>query len=50
MLGLATLSPEVVESIVEGRQPPDLTLQMLLTRHRNLPLDWAMQQRALGIG
>jgi hypothetical protein len=50
VLRLATLSPEVVESIVEGRQPPDLTLQMLLSRPIHLPLDWAAQPRVLGIG
>jgi hypothetical protein len=49
VLRLATLSPEVVESIVGGRQPPDLSLQMLLTRHLNLSLDWAAQQRAFGM-
>jgi hypothetical protein len=49
VLRLAALSPEVVESIVEGQQPPVLTLQMLLTRLGSLPLDWAAQQRALGI-
>jgi len=41
VLRLAALSPEIVESIIEGRQPPDLTLQMLLTCRGNLPLDWA---------
>jgi hypothetical protein len=49
-LRLATLSAEVVESIVEGRQPPDLTLQMLLSHRIHLSLDWADQLRALGIG
>ena len=49
VLRLAALSPEIVESIVEGRQPPALSLQTLLTRRGNLPLDWAAQQRAFGI-
>jgi hypothetical protein len=49
VLRLSALSPEVVESIVEGRQPPDLTLQMLLTRQIDLPLDWAAQQRVFGV-
>jgi hypothetical protein len=40
----------VVEAIVEGHQPPDLTLQTQLIRYRNLSLDWTVQQRALGIG
>jgi hypothetical protein len=30
--------------------PGTLTIAPLLTRHSNLPLDWAVQQRALGIG
>jgi hypothetical protein len=50
VLPLATLSPEVAESIIEGCHPPDLTLQMLLSHRIHLPLDWAEQLRALGIG
>jgi hypothetical protein len=50
VLRLATLSPEVVESIVEGCHPPDLTLQMLLSHRIHVLLDWAEQLRALGIG
>ena len=49
ILRLAALGPEIVELIVEGRQPPDLTLQALLTRRRSLPLDWDTQQQVFGI-
>jgi hypothetical protein len=42
------LSPRVVESIAEGRQPPDLTVTGL-TRRVELPLLWSAQEQALGL-
>jgi hypothetical protein len=39
---------KVVEVIVEGRQPPDLTV-IALTRRTNLPLLWSAQEQALGL-
>jgi hypothetical protein len=35
-----------VEAILDGRQPPVLTLERLLD---NLPLDWASQREALSL-
>jgi site-specific DNA recombinase len=45
---LAFLAPEIVEAIAEGRQPPDLSTE-LLTKRIGLPLDWRDQKRLLDI-
>jgi site-specific DNA recombinase len=49
MLSLAFLAPDIIEAIIAGRQPADLTTQKLL-RDVTIPLDWAEQKRALGFG
>ena len=46
---LAFLAPEIVEAIAEGRQPPELSTE-LLTKRIRLPLDWGDQKRLLNIG
>jgi hypothetical protein len=43
---LAFLAPGIVESIVEGRQPSDLTAEAL-TRHTAIPIEWRSQRAAL---
>jgi site-specific DNA recombinase len=48
LIRLAFLAPEMVERIVAGRQPPELTAQALRARHFDIPVDWAAQKRALG--
>jgi len=48
LLPLGFLSARVVEAIVEGRQPPDLSV-MALTRRIDLPLLWSAQEQALGL-
>jgi site-specific DNA recombinase len=48
LLPLAFLSPKIIEAILEGRQPPDLTV-VGLTRRIDLPLLWSVQERALGL-
>ncbi|MEZ5901209.1 MAG: recombinase family protein [Hyphomicrobiaceae bacterium] len=45
-LPLACLSPRIVEAIIAGRQPPELTTWSLLNRI-DLPLDWDLQARRL---
>jgi site-specific DNA recombinase len=45
---LAFLAPEIVEAIAEGRQPPQLSTE-LLTKRIGLPLDWRDQKRLLDI-
>ena len=46
LLKLAFLSPEIVETILAGRQPVDLTAQRL-TRLSKLPRNWEEQRTAL---
>jgi site-specific DNA recombinase len=46
-LPLAFLAPDIIEAIVNGTQPADLTAKKLITRV-DLPLDWHAQKRALG--
>jgi hypothetical protein len=46
MLPLAFLAPNIVESILDGRQPPSLTTSELI--NPKLPLCWAEQRRLLG--
>jgi site-specific DNA recombinase len=48
LIRLAFLAPDIVESIVEGRQPSDLTTETL-TRHIALPIDWRAQRNALNL-
>ncbi len=43
ILPLGYLAPDLIEMILEGRQPPALSLQALTTRP--LPLAWAHQRR-----
>ena len=47
LLRLAFLAPAIIEAVLEGRQPAELTAQRLLTRTA-LPLSWAAQKTALG--
>jgi site-specific DNA recombinase len=44
---LAFLAPDIVEAILAGTQPVELTAETL-TRHADLPLSWADQKRSLG--
>ncbi len=45
LLRFAYLAPDIVEAIVEGRQPRILTVKLLLT---GIPLDWVDQRAAFG--
>ncbi len=47
MLNLAFLAPEIIEVIVVGHHPADLTVEKL-TKKIELPMDWAEQKRLLG--
>jgi site-specific DNA recombinase len=46
VLGCAFLAPDILEAILDGRHPADLTVKTLSRRH--LPLDWAEQRKQLG--
>ncbi len=45
ILPLAWLAPDIVEAILEGRQPKELTVKRLLGK---FSMDWAEQRRVLG--
>ena len=47
LLLLAFLAPEIVEAILAGTQPPDLTAERL-TKQTEFPLSWAEQKALLG--
>ncbi len=47
LLPLAFLAPDIIEAIVAGRQPADLTVEALV-KHIDLPADWSEQRRLLG--
>lgn len=46
IIRLAFLEPDITEAILDGKQPPDLTLQTLLPR---LSSSWAAQRERLSI-
>ena len=48
LIPLGFLSPRIIEAIAEGRQPVELTVEML-TRRIDLPLLWSAQEQALGM-
>ena len=48
MIHLAFLAPAIIEGIVEGSQPPELTAQFLSTGRGDLPLSWQAQEKLLG--
>jgi site-specific DNA recombinase len=45
VLQCAFLAPDVIEAILDGRQPSELTLERLL---KKLPVDWAEQRMRFG--
>lgn len=47
LLPLAFLAPEIIEAIVKGAHPADLTAKKLI-RRTALPLDWRIQKQVLG--
>ena len=48
LMRLAFLAPEIVQAIVAGNQPPELTAEALAERI-DLPLLWTAQEQAVGI-
>ncbi len=49
LMPLAFLAPDIVEAILAGTQPPQLTAEALIKR-THLPLSWADQRTLLGFG
>ena len=48
VLRLAYLAPDIVEAIVAGRQPPNLSANRLV-RMLDLPMGWSGQREYLGL-
>ena len=48
IIPLAFLSPQLIESIMEGRHPVNLTLEKL-TKQVKIPLNWQEQHKLFGI-
>jgi site-specific DNA recombinase len=47
VVNLAFLAPDIIESIMAGQQPADLSAEKLIKRV-DLPSDWAQQRQLLG--
>ena len=47
VLRIAYLAPDIIEAIIEGRHPPELTANKLV-RIKNLPISWADPRDYLG--
>ena len=47
LVRLSYLAPDITEAILDGRQPPDLSVAKLLA-HSRLPLTWHEQRTVLG--
>jgi hypothetical protein len=45
VLSCAFLAPDIIEAILEGRQPADLTFEKLC---KHVPLSWAVQRKQFG--
>ena len=48
LIALAFLAPDIVAAVFSGTQPVELTVEAL-TKHGDLPLDWAEQRALLGL-
>jgi site-specific DNA recombinase len=44
IIQLAFLAPDITEAILEGRQPPNMTLDTLMN---DMPADWVAQRRQM---
>jgi hypothetical protein len=47
LITLAYLAPDIQDAILEGRHPPELTLERLMAME--LPLAWSEQRTLLGL-
>jgi site-specific DNA recombinase len=47
IMRLAFLAPEILEQIVHGCQPPELSAEALLKERTQLPLAWESQHKLL---
>jgi hypothetical protein len=49
VIRLAFLAPDIVEQIVKGCQPLELTAESMVRDRTQLPLEWELQHRVLGL-
>ncbi len=47
LVRLSYLVPDIISSIIDGTQPPDLTGRKIM-RINKIPLDWAGQRKMFG--
>jgi hypothetical protein len=47
LMRLTYLAPSIIEDILAGRQPPELSTKRLLRTSLDLPLDWSQQRKFL---
>ena len=47
LMRLTYLAPSIIEDILRGRQPPELSAKRLLRTSASLPLDWSSQRAHL---
>ncbi len=47
LMRLSYLAPQIVDEILSGRQPMELSVKRLLRLSRELPLDWTRQRTFL---
>jgi hypothetical protein len=47
LVRLSYLAPDIIQAVLDGRQPRDLTADKLLA-HSRLPLTWDAQWRVFG--
>jgi site-specific DNA recombinase len=47
-LRLPLLAPDIVTSIVHGKNPPQLTAKKLMRVALQIPIDWTEQRKLLG--
>jgi site-specific DNA recombinase len=48
LLRLPSLAPDIITSIINGKNPPQLTAKKLMRLTTQIPFDWAEQRKRLG--
>jgi hypothetical protein len=48
VIRMTTLAPDIIEAVLEGRQPRQLDLQRLRGRTSQLPREWSAQRKVFG--
>lgn|SRR5487761_2104625 len=49
VLRMTMLAPDIVQAIIDGRQPRNLNLHAVRGRQAEVPLDWEEQRELLGV-